>query len=264
MILPLRPAIGFVQAPAPSPGPLADYQVSGERVRLGLAGCGSIEVTRTSIFVLAPDALGYQRTIDRLGEWAHAQFLAAQGFRVMRGAVVARRGRAIALVGGSRCGASVLALILSHRGWGLVSDGLVIQDTHGFLRALDPTVTLDTEATVRMPPEVLMTHLTTGRDRVKVTTTGHPDAEIGAYVFLRVRQSLTQLEFAAVPFTSAAADALEDYRISSLLPGSAPPPPIVQAPCWRVARPAFSAHPEASTPPMLAALLMSSIDSALK
>lgn len=255
---PFLPKIEFVEAPAPPAGPLAAYEISGECVRLGLTGSGTIEVTPSGISVLAPDALGYQRTIDRLGEWAQAQFLAARGFRVMRGAVLARQGRAIALVGDSRSGASVLALVLSRRGWGLISDGLVIMDESGVVRALEPTVTLDAEATVGLPAGVPITRIATGRDRVRVTTAGHPDAKLGAYVLLRVQQSLTQLAFERVPFTAAA---LEDCRIPPHLTAAHPAPPIVEAPCWRIARPVFSAHPELFAPPTLAAMVMSAIDS---
>jgi len=258
---PLLPAFGYIESPAPLLAPLADYEVSDEHVRLGLYGSGSIEVTTTGISVLAPDSLGYRRTIDRLGEWAQAQWLAAQGFRVMRGAVVARQGKAVALIGGSRCGASVLALVLSRRGWGLISDGLVVMDAHGCMRALDPSVTLDIEATLGLPADVPVAPLTTGRDRVKVSTTGHSDAELGSYVFLRVKQSLNQLAFERLPYSAAAANALDENRIPSLL-GSAPPPfPIFEAPTWRIARPVASADSQSYSPPALAAMLMSAMDS---
>ena len=261
MNTPLLPTFEFVEAPAPPFAPLAAFEICNESVRLGLFGSGSIEVSREGISVLAPDALGYQRTIDRLGQWAQAQWLATHGLRVMRGAVVARQGKAVALIGGARCGASVLALVLSRRGWGLVSDGLVVIDAHGMLRALEPVVTLDTEATIGLPEDVPITKLTTGRDRVKVSTTSHGDAELGAYVVIRVLQSLNQLAFERVPFTTDTRSALEGYQIAPLLGSEHRSPPIVEAPTWRIARPVVSADPHSHTPPVLAALLTSALDS---
>lgn len=262
MTPPLVPSFTYIEASAPLLEPMAAYEVSDEAVRLGLAGSGSIEVTRTGISVLAPDSLSYERTIDRLGEWAQGQWLAAHGFRVMRGAVVARHGKAMAIVGGHRCGASVLALVLSRTGWGLISDGLVVLDKFGYLRALDPTVTLDAEATVGMPPDVRIVPLTTSRDRVRVTTSGHHDTELGAYVFLSVKQSLHQLIFGQVPFAEGVSTALEDFRVRSLLASAALPPPIVEAPVWRIARPMFSPDPLSSSPLTLAAMLTSAMDPA--
>jgi hypothetical protein len=261
MNTPLLPSFEFVEAPAPQFAPLAAFEICDESVRLGLSDSGSIEVSREGINVLAPDALGYQRTIDRLGQWAQAQWLATQGLRVMRGAVVARQGKAIALIGGARCGASVLALVLSRRGWGLVSDGLVVMDNHGILRALEPSVTLDAQATIGLPEDVRITKLTTGRDRVKVSTMSHGDAKLGAYVVIRVLQSLNQLDFERVPFHADTRSALEGYQIASLLDTELLSLPIVEATTWRIARPVVSPNPHSYTPPALAALLTSALDS---
>jgi hypothetical protein len=260
MNLSLLPTFHYTEASAPPLSPLAEFEQSEGSVRLGLAGSGSIEVTRTGINVLAPDLLAYQKTIDRLGQWAQGQWLTAQGFRVLQGAAVARNGKAIVLIGGPRCGASLLALVLSRRGWGLISDGLVVIDKNGIVRALDPVVTMDAEATLGLPPEVSITRSTTGRARVKVTTTGHSDAELSVYVFMRVQHSLNSLAFAQITFTSEARRTIERNQIPSFLVPRNPAFAIVEAPVWRIARPVSSPDPFAYSPPVLASLLTTALD----
>ena len=132
--------------------------------------------------VFAPDAHGFTRTTVRLGEWAQAQWLASHGYFVVRGAALGYRGQAVVLVGGSRCGASVLALVLSRRGWGLISDGLVSIDSGGVVHSLSPSVTVDSEVVSGLPLEVHRESLNSGRDQVVVTTNSHPDAPLGALV----------------------------------------------------------------------------------
>jgi len=259
MTHPLVPAFDFIESPALGVSPLAHYERTESSVTLGLAGSGSIEVTKEGITVLAPDAQSCARTTARLGEWARAQWLAANGFFVVRGASVGYRRQAIALVGGSRCGASVLALVLSRRGWGLISDGLVVIDADGVVRSLNPCVTLDSEAISGLPPEVHRESLSSGRDRVLVTTNGHPDASLGGLVFMRVQQSLIALAFEQVPFDHAAILALESCSIRALFGDSAVVPVLTDVPSWRLARPVVAAGREACSPPELAARLMDAI-----
>ena len=259
MTYPLIPAFDFIEAPAPVDSPLAHFERTESSVTLGLAGSGSIEVTRAGITVFAPDAHGFTRTTVRLGEWAQAQWLASNGYFVMRGAALGYRDQAVVLVGGSRCGASVLALVLSRRGWGLISDGLVVIDAERIVRSLCPNVTLDSEVIIGMPSEVHRESLNSGRDRVVVTTNGHPDAPLGALVFMRVRQSLTALAFEQVPFDHAAVLALEANRIRALFGDSVDVPERCDVPAWRLARPVFTSVREACSPPELASRVMVAI-----
>jgi hypothetical protein len=179
----------------------------------------------------------------------------------VRGAALGNRSQAVVLAGGSRCGASVLALVLSRRGWGLISDGLVVIDADGVVHSLSPGVTLDSEVVSGLPSEVHRESLKSGRDRVVVTTNGHPDAPLGALVFMRVQQSLTALAFEQVPFDDAAVVALEACRIPALFGDSVDVPDLYDVPSWRLARPVITMEHEACSPPELAARIMAAIPS---
>lgn len=250
------PPIEWVKSPAPTRQPLAHFERTPTSVELGLAGFGIVRVTSDAIQVLAPDEVARHHTVDRLGEWGRAQWLTAQGFMVTRGACVASEGKAVVLLGSARCGASVIAFILSRRGWGLVSDGLVVIDSEHRVRALEPEITLDANAISELPPEVPRFTLATGRDRVRLPTAHHPDADLGAYVFLKVKHSATERTFTHTGFDSTATSVIEKCRIHRLFGEARSPIPAPPADFWTLTRPTFLTDPDSYSPPALASLLI--------
>jgi hypothetical protein len=253
----LRTPVTWTQHDAPAAQPLAHWSTEAGRLTLGLAGLGSLRVSREVVEVLAPDEASRARIWVRLGEWATAQWAALHGYFVVRGAVVARDGRAFAITGGVRCGASLVALVLARRGWGLVSDGLVIIDTDLTARALSPEITVDPAPVSGLPADLIEPVVQAGRPRVRVAVTGHPDAPVSGTVLLTRSFQARGLTVVCPADLDEAVTALHSLAIHCALTESGPVSPP-RLPWWRAHRPQAPTTPgeaSVSSPVAIAAAL---------
>jgi len=180
-------------APAPGAGPMPEFEASAERVALGLAGVGTVEVTRSRIAVAAPDQAAIDATWARLGAWARGQWWALHGHLVLPGAVVARDGRAVAIVGPSRVGSTVTALQLTRHGYGVVSDSYAVVTPEGSVVGSSPTCAIDTMVAERLFSDYAPTTLPSGRPRSAVTPPAHPGCELAAVVLLQVKEGCREV-----------------------------------------------------------------------
>jgi hypothetical protein len=253
---PKIPLFEFLEAPAPPQNPMAHYERSETHVTLGIPRLGSIQVTHHSITVMAPDFQKCEDIRDRIGEWAQAQWYAAQGYRVMRGAAVGIHDTAVVILGDQRCGASSLAYCLSQRGWGLISDGLVIIDDAGIVQATADAVTLDANSAIAETPGASRTKLKTARGRIRIETNGHAEASIGHYVFVGVSRREGDLILNPISFDSSTELALESLRFQPLLTPTKSVAPISPGKAWLMARPLAGVDLTPFMPPELAAALM--------
>lgn len=176
-------------AEPPPAGPLWDLRTDGSGVRLGIPGLGWMRVDHDSLEIQAPDEDRAHRIEARLLSWAVGQWLLARGIAVLRGAVVARDGVAVAIVGPSCSGASVTAAQLTRLGWGLVSDGIAAIDATGHAVAGPPLVRMDAFVAERLFADRPSTPVPAGRPRSDVAVNGHPSARVAAYVSLTARES---------------------------------------------------------------------------
>ena len=182
-----------VQAPIPPPSPVAYWNVDSTSVTLGLPGLGAVKVSGHGITVLAPDAHARNDVWTRLRHWATGQYFAAQGFRVLPGCVVARHGLSVAITGPPRRGATALGLQMTRRGWGLVSDGVVVIDSAGTCRALHPTATLDAQPAELLFGDYPQEPASSGRDRRIVSAPSHGDARLAAIATIEVKDAAESL-----------------------------------------------------------------------
>jgi hypothetical protein len=182
-----------VELPSPQPSPVAYWNVGQDSVTLGIAELGAVQVHGDRISVLGPDDSARENVWTRLRYWAIGQYFAAQGYRVLFGCVVARNGRAVALTGSSRCGATMLGLQMTRWGWGIVSDGVIAIDSTGTCRALQPRATLDTEPAQKLFGDYPQEVAASGRDRRVVWAPEHGDAPLCAIVTMQVKDAVEPL-----------------------------------------------------------------------
>lgn len=252
-----RPPVTWLTQHPPAPAALAQWSNADGHLTLGLPGLGSVRVSREGLAVLGPDPTSRARTWARLGEWATAQWAVARGCFVVRGAVVARDDQAFAITGGVRCGASLLALVLGQRGWGLVSDGLAVIGPDLVALALEPEVTVDADSVRGLQSAPPAPVREAGRPRVRVRLPGHSGARVTGLVVLTRSHRATGLTVTAPADLDRAGDTLRATAIRCDLPGvTLAPPPVL--PGWRVHRPQAPADPAvaaASSPLAIATAL---------
>lgn len=237
------PPVSWRPHDAPGPSPLAHWSNDADGLTLGLPGLGSIRVSADVVEVLAPDEQARARTWARIGDWATAQWAAAQGWFVVRGSVVARDNRAFAITGGVRCGASLVALVLSQRGWGLVSDGLVVIGPERTAVALGSEITVDPEPVAELAARLRLPLTEAGRPRVRIPVSGHPSAPLSGVVLLTRSFRAGGLTVTRPEDPAEAAVALRALAIRCGVTDTAPPSaPLV--PWWRVHRPQAPTRPE--------------------
>lgn len=170
--------VRVLEAAAPARGPLPFWEASPGEVTLGLADVGSIRVTPEMITVLAPDPDAARRTWDRVGTWAQGQWHAMAGELVLRGACVARDGRALAIVGAPRTGTSLTALQTFRHGFRLLRDGIVVIRDGVALAQDDPRGAIDREAAEVLFADLPCTPRATDRPRVDVEVPSAPDTPL--------------------------------------------------------------------------------------
>lgn len=136
-----RVEVRAAQAPSPLPGPDGWFYESPLLHPSGLPALRACRVEGEE-WLLSPEgvafgigASGFRWTAGREAEleWLWLRFcgtaapylLEREGLRVIHASVVAREGRAAALVGAEGAGKSTLALCLAQRGWDLLSDDLL-------------------------------------------------------------------------------------------------------------------------------------------
>ncbi len=255
-----QPPVSWLESPAPQKSPIAQWKRSHTSLTLGLPELGSIRVSADGIEVLAESEINAEATYTRLGEWARAQWFIRHGFMVLRGAAIARDGQVVILAGTPRCGASVLAYVMSRNGWGLISDGLTVIDPQGNALSTSPQVIIDVDAGQALPPEVTRTYPPSGRERMVLEATGHGDAAVSAFVLLRVRAGLTRLVFDEIADIEKARDAVLQLTIHGQIPGTSSGFSLPDWHTWRLTRP-IASNPhmqEEFTPPAIARLLSAS------
>jgi hypothetical protein len=186
------PIVEF-EAARPEASPVALWLVDSSSVTLGIPELGTVTVSADRIIVRGPDAQAREAAWTRLRGWAIGQHFTAQGYRVLPGCVVARNGRAVALTGSTRSGASVLGLQLTRHGWGLVSDGVAVIDADGICRALHPRATLDRKPAESLFADYPQEKAASGRDRSVVHAPAHADARLSAIVPMQVKDALELL-----------------------------------------------------------------------
>jgi len=211
---------------------------------------------------MAPDLQKCEEVRDRIGEWAQAQWYAAQGYRVMSGSAVGIQGTAMVIVGDPRCGASSLAYCLSQNGWGLISDGLVIADDEGTVLATESAVRLDLNSVISHPSDEAFSRLKTGRERIRIETTGHTAARIGHYVFLGVNRQAANLSLTRVAFDDNTARALDSHRIHSHLKPIKDVADVAVASVWLLTRPLTEDALGSFGPQMMSSTLLTAFTTA--
>ncbi len=179
-----------VEVASPKPSPVAFWEVGPGSVTLGIPELGAVQVDAGRISVLGPDSSAREAAWTRLRYWAIGQYFGAQGFLVLTGCVVARDGRAVALTGSSRCGATVLGVQLTRWGWGLVSDGVIAIDSTGTCRALQPRATLDAAPAEMLFGDYPQEAAASGRDRRIVGAPGHGNAPLCAIATMQVKDAV--------------------------------------------------------------------------
>jgi hypothetical protein len=175
-----------LEAPAPVRAPLPLWEASPGEVTLGLANVGSIRVTPEVITVLAPDEEAVRRTWDRLGTWAQGQWHAMAGDLVLRGASVARDGRALAIVGAPRTGTSLTALQTIRHGFRLMRDGIVVIRDGVAIAQDDPRGAVDLEAAEVLFADLPCTPRGTERPRVDVEAPAATDTPLTSIALLGI------------------------------------------------------------------------------
>ena len=188
-----EPVIEHQWGAAPAPGPIAGWWDDPDRLEIAMPGLGAIRVDPDRIVVTAPSEEAAGKLVTRLGSWARAHWWILQGFTACRATVVGRDGRAIALIGIERTGASLLALALIEHGWSVISDGLAVFDPHGLAMHIPGPVTIDAGPAAHLRYDLPQVRLAAGRERVGVLVPAHPSARLSGYVAIRARRSIPSL-----------------------------------------------------------------------
>lgn len=254
---PIRPSVTSRTAPLVPHGPLPLWQVTNEKVTLGLPGLGAVTVDTGGITNQAPDELLRQQTWARLGLWATGQWYALHGCLVLPGATVARDNEAIAIVGASRAGCSVTAVQLTRHEYSIVSDGFTIITGDGIAVSHTPHAAIDTFVAENLFPDMPSTTRASGAVRTNIITPGHGDAPIRSFVLLREKAGLEHIQVHRIDDWTGAI--FRNRIMSPVLQALTPPTSLLahmtDLPAWTVTR----SYPESMddakyfAPPALAA-----------
>lgn len=178
-----------LKAPAPPAGQFAECVDRPSSSSISLPSLGRVDVADEGVESHAPDERSQAALRVRLGRWAHGEYLARQGHRVLRGCAVVRDGKAVVLYGGARAGATVLGLMLRQRGWRIAADGNVIVTPDGLVLSGNGEATVDGPFAREFLHDLPRDAIDSGRDRVRVL--GNPlseDASVVVYGLLLVTQ----------------------------------------------------------------------------